>query len=116
MTLLDQDVKKQEPKGKKIILFLLIFLIILLILAIVMMAALGGKKTKNLTLSVDDSDIAIEDGLLITDENGISYISIQMISKSIGYDYLTGEYKKYSEDATNSKAYLQNENQIYNLK
>lgn len=112
MTLLDQEVKKEEPKGKKIVLLLLILSIMLLIFAIVAMVALGGNQTKALTLSVDGTNMTVDNDLLIADENGINYISISKISKSIGYDYLTGEYKQYSEDTTNTKCYLQNENQI----
>ena len=111
--LLDQEVKKQEqPKGKKIVLFLLILSIILLIIIMAIMATLPKNQTKALTLSVNGSNVNITDDLLVTDDNGNYYISIQRIAKSIGYDYLTGEYKEYSEDSTNSKAYLQNEKQI----
>lgn len=112
MTLIDQEVKKEEPKGKKIVLVLLIILVITLILLIVMMAALVGKQTKDLTISVNGENITINEGLLLTDENGVNYISIQKISNSLGYNYLTGEYKQYNEDATNTKGYLENENQI----
>ena len=111
MTLLDQEVKKEEPKGKKIVLLLLILSVVLLIIVIAMMVLLSGNKTNPLTISVNGSNITIENDLL-TDENGISYISIQKIGKQLGYDYLTGEYKTYSEDSTNSKGYLQGENQI----
>ena len=112
MTLLDQEVKKQEPKGKKIVLILLIFSIFALIMLIVMMMALSGKQTKELTVSINTTNITIDEGLLTTDENGVNYISIQKIAKSIGYDYLTGEYKRYNEDVTNKKCYLENANQI----
>lgn len=112
MNLLDQEVKKEEPKGKKMVLILLIVAIILLIVVIALMVVLSGNQTKPLTLSVNGANITIDSDLLVTDENGITYISIQKISNSIGYDYLTGEYRQYSEDATNSKGYLQNENQV----
>lgn len=110
--LLDQEVKKQEPKGKKIVLLLLILSIMLLIFVIVAMAAVGGNKTKPLTLSVNGYNVKIDNDLLIKDENGIDYMSISKISKSIGYDYYTGEYKQYNEDSTNTKGYLENKNQI----
>ncbi len=112
MTLIDQEVKKEEPKGKKIVLFLLIFSILVLIMLIVMMAALAGKQTKDLTLIINGTNITIDNGLLTTDENGVNYISIQKISKTIGYNYLTGEYKQYNEDTTNTKGYLESEDQI----
>jgi len=112
MNLLDQEVKKKEPKGKKIVLYLLIFSIIALIFLIIMMVALKGNKSKEATLSVNGIDMRIDNNLLIADQNGVNYISIQKISKAIGYNYLTGEYKQYNEDITNTKAYVENENQI----
>jgi len=113
MTLLDQEVKKQEPKGKKIVLFLLILSVFALIMIIVMMMALSGKQqTKELSISINGTDIEMQEGLLITDDNGVNYISIQKIAKTIGYNYLTGEYKQYNEDNTNTKCYLESANQV----
>ena len=112
MTLLDQEVKKQEPKGKKIVLFLLILSVFALIMIIVMMMALSGKEVKELTLSINGANTAIEEGLLTTDDNGVNYISIQKIAKPIGFNYLTGEYKQYNEDTTNTKCYLESANQV----
>lgn len=110
--LLDQEVKKQEPKGKKLVLLLLILSIILLVFVIVAIVAIGGNQKRPLTLNVNGANVAIDNGLLVSDENGVNYISISKISKAIGYNYLTGEYKQYNEDNTNTKGYLENENQI----
>lgn len=112
MSLLDQEVKKQEPKGKKIVLLLLILSVFALIMVIVMMMALSGKQTQDLSISINETDIKIDEGLLITDENGVKYISIQKIAKSIGYNYLTGEYRQYNEDITNTKCYLESVKQV----
>ncbi len=114
MTLLDQEVnnKPEAPKGKKIVLILLILAIILLIVVIAMMFVLSQNQAKALTLSVNGSNVAIENDLLITSENGTNYVSIEKMSKLLGYDYLKGGYKEYTEDETNSKCYLQNEDQI----
>lgn len=109
--LLDQEVKKQEPKGKKIILLLLILSIMLLIFAIVAMAALAGKQTKPLTLSVNGTNMAIENNLLITNESGVNYISLPQIAKfQLGYEYISGGYLEYTESET--KGYLESANQI----
>lgn len=110
--LLDQEVKKEEPKGKKAVLFALIFFSILLVLVIVMMIAIGGNQKKALTISVNGSDVAIDNELIISNENGVTYMSISKLAKLIGYDYLTGKYKQYNEDNTNTNGYLENENQI----
>lgn len=112
MSLLDQEVKKQEPKGKKVVLLLLILSIFALIMVIVMMMALSGKQTKDLSMSINGTNITIEEGLLTTDDNGINYISIQKIAKPIEYNYLTGEYRQYNEDTTNTKCYLESTDQV----
>jgi len=112
MSLLDQEVKKEEPKGKKIVLLLLILSVFALIMVIVMMMALSGKKTNDLSISVNGTNIEIEEGLLTTDDNGVNYISIRKIAKLIGYNYLTGEYRRYNEDTTNTKCYLESTNQV----
>lgn len=112
MSLLDQEVKKEKSKGKNIVLLLLIISVLLLIFAIVAMVALSGKTTKQLILSINDENIKIEDGLLTEDEDGVLYISIQKIANKLGYNYNTGGYKKYNEDATNTECYLENEKQI----
>lgn len=111
MDLLGQDTqKKQKSNGQKIVLFLLIFSIFALIMTIVMMSAISGKGTKELTIGIDGKDIKIEQGLLTADEKGINYISIQKIAKLVGFNYVSGEYKKYSGDTT--KCYLENDNQV----
>ena len=112
MDLLGQDTqKKQKSNAQKIVLFLLIFSIFALLMTIVMMSAISGKGTKKeLTISIDGTDVKMEQGLLTTDEKGTNYISIQKISKLIGFNYVAGEYKKYSDDIT--KCYLEDTNGI----
>jgi len=113
MSLLDQEVKKEEPKGKKIVLFLLILSIFVMIMIIVMMMALSEKQSNSgLSVKIDSADIVPSEGLLTVDENGVQYISIQKIAKSIGYNYLTGEYKQYNEDTTNTKCYLESTDRV----
>lgn len=109
--LLDQEVKKEEPKGKKLVLLLLILSTVLLILVIVAMMVLGGNKTKPLTLSVNGTAMSIEDNLLITNESGVNYISLPQIAKfQLGYEYIRGGYLEYTESET--KGYLESANQI----
>lgn len=111
MDLLGQETeKKQQPKGKKIVLMLLIISIILLMLVLVMIFALQGNKTKTLGLSVNGKDVQIIEGMLTSDESGVNYISLRQLSSLIGYEYLRGGYLQYIED--NTKCYLQDESQI----
>ena len=115
MSLLDQEVKEQETKGKKIVLILLILSIILLIVAIGAMYLISSNKQKALTLIINNSNIKIEENTFTQDENGINYISAQKIATPLGYNYKTGGYKEYSEDATNTKAYLEKEKQVVQI-
>ncbi len=112
MSLLDQEVKKQEqPKGKKIVLSLLILSIILFVFAIIIMLGISGNKTKPLTLVINKDNVTIDNNLLIN-QDGKNYISISKIANLIGYEYLKGEYQQYDEDNTNTKFYLQNQEQV----
>lgn len=115
MNLLDQEEKKKEPKGKKIILALLIISIILLVFAIIAMFALGEKQVKKITLTINGGNINVTYDLIITDENGLNYISIQKVAKPLGYTYSTGGYKEYSEDTTNAKCYIEKDTQIIQI-
>lgn len=112
MDLLGQDLnnKKQMPNSKKIVLISLILCIVLLILVLVALVLMQGNQTKPLSLIIDNNNVQINDNTIITNENGISYISLQQISESIGYEYVRGEYLQYGEN--DNKCYLENQNQI----
>lgn len=111
MSLLDQDTqKKQQSKGKKIVLMLLILCIFLLIMILIIMVAIGGNQQQQLSLTINNNAITVDDSLIISDQNGINYISMEKIATQTGYQYLRGGYLEYIED--NSKCYLEKENQI----
>lgn len=111
MDLLGQDEynKKQEPKGKKMVLTLLIFSVILLIIVLALLLYIsntGGATEKQYSLLVNDKQMQITEGLLISDTEGNMYISLKDIAKNIGFTYQEGEYKIVKED--NTKCYLSN--------
>lgn len=102
--------KKQKTNGQKIVLMLLITSIVLSIFILIMIFALQGNKTKTLGLTIDDKDVQITENMLISDENGVNYISLQQLSTSIGYNYLRGGYGEYAENET--KCYLESQSQV----
>ncbi len=114
MDLLQQEINKNKDKkistSKKIVLVSLILCIVLLVLILLVMFLMSGEQTKNLSLTVNGSNIQITSNMFITDENGITYISLGQLSDLIGYNYLRGGYLEYIEDST--KCYLYNINQI----
>ena len=111
MDLLGQEPqKKQKTNGQKVVLMLLITSIVLSIFIIIMIFALQGNKTKTLGLNIDGKDVQITQNMLISDESGVNYISLQQLSTSIGYNYLRGGYGEYAEDET--KCYLESQSQV----
>lgn len=112
MDLLGQQTqKKQKPKGQKIVLMLLIISIALLILIIATLFLLKTSKSNALSMIVNNENVAIQENMLISDENGNTYISIENIASLVEYQYLRGGYLEYVEDS--NKGYIENnESQI----
>lgn len=111
MDLLGQETeKKQETKGKKVVRFLLILSVILLIISLAIMYVLSMNKTKTLTMTVNNNNIKITENLLVSTDDGVTYISVEQLSKLIGFDYVKGGYLEYKED--DNKAYIETANQI----
>ncbi len=107
MDLLEQGTQnKKESKGKKIVLTLLIISIVLLISLLIAIFLLKQEKTNILTMKVNDIDTTIKEGMLISDEAGKKYISIEEIAPLTEYGYLRGGYLEYVED--NNKGYIEN--------
>lgn len=112
MDLLGQETKKKDNnKAKRTVLMLLIVSIVLLVLVVLMIFALQGNQTKKLTLSINGTDTQIAENLLITEADGKTYASLQLLAPSIGYECLGGGYLEYN-DTDKSKCYLENANQI----
>ena len=108
MDLLGQQTqKKQKSKGQKIVLMLLIILIVLLIVIIATLLLLKTNKTNTLSMSVNNADVAIQENMLLSDENGNTYISIENIASLVEYEYLRGGYLEYVED--DNKGYIEND-------
>lgn len=106
----NKNLNTKSSKSKKIVLVLLVISIALFILALAGMFLLKGTPQKRtLLLSIDGNDINVNNDLIIT-LNEKSYISIENISKPLGFNYTRGGYLEYTED--NSKCYLENQNQI----
>ena len=64
---------------------------------------------KELTINIDEKSVVIDQKTVIN-VDGKNYISLEQISKPIGYNYVQGGYLEYTED--DKKCYLENKNQI----
>ena len=111
MDLLGQEIQNnKQSKGKKIVLTLLIisiFLLITLILGVLMLKSNSNKTT--LGLNVNGQNIPIDNIMLINDENGKTYISIQNVAKLVGNNYIEGGYLQDKDNK--NKCYIENSNQ-----
>ena len=112
MDLLEKEVAKNNNNSskKRIILILLILCVFMLVMLLVMIAALKGKTPVKEALFVNDEEVQIDNKLLITDEQGNKYISIELAGQLIGYKFYNGGYGKNEEDR--NKCYLQNNYEV----
>lgn len=112
MDLLEQEIKNNKSSssnGKKLILMLLILCIFILVMLLVVIFALSGKQTTEDKLIVDNLQVEVKDGLIMEDEIGSKYISLEYGAELIGYKYFNGEVGNNEENK--DKCYLQNENE-----
>ena len=110
MDLLEQEInknKKTSSSKKNIVLVLLIICIFALIMLLVMITALKGKEPVKDRLLVNGVENNLEEGLIISDEKGTKYISLEKGAELAGYKYFNGEYGKNEEDK--DKCYFQND-------
>lgn len=117
MDLFEEEVEtKKISEPRKKVLIALVICILLLVFLLMLMSSIKKSKPKSLTLSVDGNDIKITNNMLITDETGSNtYISLKQLSKTLGYDYIEGEYLKQEEEESSNettKCYLQGTKQI----
>ena len=113
MDLLEQEVSKNKgtySNKKKIVLILLILCIFVLIMLLIMITALKNKQPVKESLLVDGVEKQIKQGLIITDDLGTKYMSLEFGTELIGYKYYNGEYGENEEDK--NKCYLQNNYEV----
>ena len=109
MDLLSQETEKKMSKPKKIILMCLVIAVIALIFSIIAMMMLKEKENDELKLYIDQNPLKITETTLIN-YNSVTYISLNQISKFIGYDYRKGGYLE--QKLNENKCYLESNEQI----
>ena len=115
MELYDEEVnKKKVSNPKKLILIALILCIFLLVFLLTVIIIFKNKNPKTITLSINNSNIKIQNNMLITDESGNTiYVSLKQLARLLGYDYIEGEYlQKDNKESSAEKCYLQGTKQI----
>lgn len=113
MDLLEQEMNKNKSTSsskKNIVLVLLILCIFILIMLLAMITVLKSNQPIKESLLVDGLESQIKEGLIITDELGTKYISLELGGELFGYKYYNGEYGENEEDK--DKCYVQNDYEV----
>lgn len=108
MDLLNEN-QNQQPKafkGKKMIIGLLILSVIAFIIVLIIMLYVESNKELEYTLFINAEQKEISENLLISDTQGIQYISLNKLAELLDYDYYNSEYNNYSVDT--AKGYIKN--------
>lgn len=102
--------KPEKSKGSKIITALLIVCILLVVLIVSLMFYLKSTQAPKRILDVNGAQIEIAPEVMISDSNGIEYMSLKDLSDTLGYKYNNGAFREYEEDKR--KCYIDNKNEI----
>ena len=76
----------------------------------IILTVLNNNQPIKEALFVNGEESQIKEGLIITDEVGTKYISLQLGGELLGYKYYNGEYGENEEDK--NKCYLESNNEI----
>lgn len=109
MNLLENDIKREDIKTKKIMKGITITIVLLLVISIGLFFTIYYLQGKELKFTVNNKSAKISQDLFIF-ENDKLYISLKDISELIDYKYYNGGYKQYSEDA--SSCYLEGTEEV----
>lgn len=114
MDLLGQEInnkKDSTSKKKKMVLISLIFCIIMLVILLAVISVLSKEqKPVSQKLIIDNTEVQLTEGLIVADEGGNKYISLESGAELIGYKFFNGEYGKNEEDK--DKCYLQSSDEV----
>ena len=99
---------EEDKKGKVLTRVLIAGLILLMIIMAVLFYFIVQLQSNTFSTYIDDVKINMPEDLFII-ENGKVYVHIEGISKLLGYDYHTGEYKSDLEDT--NKCYVISKNE-----
>lgn len=114
MDLLNQNYnynsKPPKSTASKIVMALLILCILLAILIVILMFYLKSTAVQVRKLQINGVEVAMQEGLMVSDSNGKEYINLKSLAEMLTYKYNNGEFQKYEEDKT--KGYIDMESEI----
>lgn len=114
MNLIEEEFQNKEEKKKKASTKIVLIAIILVFIAIIAIASyLMYIQSTSLKIILNGQTNEKIKQLLWIQEDGTLYLPIKEIAKYFDYDSYNGEYTEKSE--TQSKCYVQNENEVANF-
>lgn len=106
----NQYEKSKQTNSKKIIITLIILSIIAIIAVLAIMLYLEANKVVQSKLYINDTNQEITEELLVSNSQGVQYISLKDLAAILGYEYYSSEYNNYGTDA--AKCYIKNQKLI----
>jgi len=106
----NQYEKPKQTKSKTIIITLLILSIFAVIVILVAMVYLDSHKVVKDTLYINNVQQEIASELIVSDNQGVQYISLKDLANLLGYEYYSSEYNNYGTDT--AKCYIKNKKLI----
>ncbi len=107
----NEEIESRDRKRRAVMLSIILCGVCIALLFI-MIIVISYKDSITEKFFVDGKQVTFSDGLY-KDINGVTYINVRTLSKTLGYSYTKGEYKKYNENE--DSCYLQNDFEIVSL-
>lgn len=113
MDLLNQNSYNSKPEksqGSKLVMVLLVICILLVALILSVMFYLKSTQAPKRILDINGAQEEVAQDVIISDDQGIEYISLKYLTDKLGYKYNKGAFREYGED--NTKCYIDNNEKI----
>lgn len=111
MNLINNETETKNENLKRILKISIISAIILFFIVLAILIYFIYQDSQTLKLSIDRKNVTMPANLFIFDQNSNKiYVSIEGISKLVGYDFYYGDFKKLTEDQ--DKCYLNNKKEV----
>lgn len=110
----NEFVRNQNSKNRKrnIILALIIICVAIVIGLIITIYLLKVKDANTAKLYINNKKVKLTKSLFITKDD-VEYVSVKELANYVGYNYIQGEYKKYTQDE--NYCYLQSNYEIVSI-
>lgn len=107
----NEEIESRDRKRRAVMLSIILCGVCIALLFI-MIIVISYKDSITEKFFIDGKQVKFSNSLY-KDINGVTYINVRTLSKSLGYSYTKGEYQQYNENE--DSCYLQNDFEIVSL-